>query len=296
MRASRGQGATIGPEAFGALGNGSTNDTDAFWALSNFVNARGGGTIELARGKTYVVGRQVRNVGRYFLSPKPVMRFEKLRQPLRIIGNGARLLAEPGLRFGVFDQDSLRPSVSLGPNYRPEGIAAPYDAMIWVSDCLAPIEIDDVELDGNIDQMVIGGGYGDTGHQLPGSGLVLTDNLSAEMITSVHSHHHPLDGVIINGSGQRRERGRLTRLIARYNGRQGLSLVGGKSYDFDNCEFSHTGRSKIFSAPGAGVDVEANQSKFATSHFAIVALSPIPGRAFLPRRATARASFARTAP
>jgi hypothetical protein len=245
------------PEDFGARGNGKTNDTDAFAALSNYVNERGGGTVELAKEKTYIVGRQVRSAHRYFLSPLSIMRFERLRQPLRINGNGARLLAEPGLMFGIFDETSSKPLRLPRPNFRAQGIAAPYDAMIWVSDCLAPIEIRNLELDGNLERMIIGGGYGDTGHQLPGSGLVLADNESAELISNIHSHHHPLDGVILNGSAKRRGRSRFYRLITRYNGRQGVSVVGGNAQDFIDCEFSHTGRSALFSAPGAGVDVEA---------------------------------------
>lgn len=245
------------PEDFGALGDGSTNDTSAFGALSQEVNRRGGGTIHLAKGKTYIVGRQMRNQARYFLSPSPIIHLEKLRFPLRIIGNGARLLAEPGLRFGVFDENSLLPLKSVQPNFRPNGISAPYDAMISISECLAPVEVMGIELDGNIARMSIGGGYGDTGHQLPGSGLILTGNRSGERISGVYSHHHPLDGIIINGAEDRLGRSAITNLVSRHNGRQALSLVGGRGYDLVDCEFGHTGRSVISSAPGAGVDIEA---------------------------------------
>jgi hypothetical protein len=247
----------IRPEDFGARGDNKTNDTAAFSALSNYANEQGGATIELAKGRTYIVGQQVRNAGRYFISPLPILRFEKLRHPLRIVGNGARLLAEPGLMFGVFDERSLQPLQLKQPNFRAQGIAAPYDAMIWASECMAPIEIENLELDGNIGRMIIGGGYGDTGHQLPGSGIVLVDNRSAEIITEIYTHHHPLDGIIVNGSEERLDRGRFSRVRARHNGRQGVSLVGGKACDFLDCEFSHTGRSAVFSAPGAGVDIEA---------------------------------------
>ena len=34
-------------------------------------------------------------------------------------------------------------------------------------------------------------------------------------------------------------------------------MTGGHGYDFADCEFSHTGRGAIYSAPGAGVDIEA---------------------------------------
>ena len=129
------------------------------------------------------------------------------------------MLAAPGLRFGIFNQLTLQPRIFPRPNYRAEGICAPYDAMIKVSECFAPIEISDVELDGNLARMIIGGPYGDTGHQLPGSGLLLVDNRSRETISSVHSHHHPLDGVIVNGTESRSGRGKFSYLETRYNGR-----------------------------------------------------------------------------
>ena len=55
--ASAAPGETVTPEMFGAKGDGRTNDTRAFAAMSAHVNARGGGTIVL-RPVTYVVGEQ----------------------------------------------------------------------------------------------------------------------------------------------------------------------------------------------------------------------------------------------
>jgi hypothetical protein len=129
--------------------------------------------------------------------------------------------------------------------------------MIWIRDSRAPIEIRDLELDGNLERLQIGGPYGDTGWQLPASGLLLQDNRASETITNVYSHHHGQDGAIIDGDDGRRARSHFSHFLARYNGRQGLSIVGGRGYDFVDCEFSHTGRSAIVSAPAAGVDIEA---------------------------------------
>ena len=42
-------GAAVTPEQFGALGDGRTNDSDAFAAMSAFATARGGGEIVLRR-------------------------------------------------------------------------------------------------------------------------------------------------------------------------------------------------------------------------------------------------------
>lgn len=52
-------GPAVTPEQFGAAGDGRTNDTLAFAAMSAFVNRNGGGEIVL-RPTTYLVGRQTR--------------------------------------------------------------------------------------------------------------------------------------------------------------------------------------------------------------------------------------------
>lgn len=65
---------------------------------------------------------------------------------------------------------------------------------------------------------------------------------------------------MIIGDPTRGTRSRLSHLVCRYNGRQGLSVTAGRGYDFEDCEFSHSGRSAISSAPAAGVDIEAEDS------------------------------------
>jgi len=248
------------PEQFGARGDGSTNDTLAFAALGAHVNARGGGTIALGTGKTYIVGLQARSLNRPF-SPQPILEFRSLTSPLTILGNGARLRAADGLRFGSFDPRTAEPIHRKMPNVHESDRASPYVGMIVVRRSVAPIAIHDIELDGNSRRLRIGGRWGDSGWQVPGSGLALYDNLAGEIIDNVYSHHHPLDGAIIDGALHRSGRGRISKLICRENGRQGLSIVGGRGYDFENCEFSRTGRGSIESAPGAGLDIEAESSK-----------------------------------
>jgi hypothetical protein len=248
------------PEQFGARGDGSTNDTEAFAALSDRVNVAGGGTIVLGAGKTYIVGLQTRGPDRPF-SPRPILEFRGLVAPLSIIGSGARLRAADGLRFGSFDPRTALPIHRAMPNVHELDRASPYIGMIVVRGSRAPVAIRDVELDGNLGGLRAGGRWGDSGWQVPGSGLALYDNLDAEWIHNVYSHHHPLDGAIIDGAAQRRGRGRIERLLCRDNGRQGLSIVGGRGYDFEDCDFSRTGRGSIASAPGAGLDIEAEGSK-----------------------------------
>lgn len=256
-------GTVLTPEQFGARGDGITNDTMAFGALSAEVNRRGGGTIALGRGRTYVLGKQTRGAplwrgaGKVAWGPEPLLELHDLGGSLTIIGNGARLRAEAGLRFGTFDPESDKPTTRPMPNYHGAEIASPYRALIVVQNCRGPVTIRDVELDGNLPRLRIGGRYGDAGWQLPASGLLLVDNRGPELIENVYSHHHGQDGALIIGDQSRSARSRFSGYIGRYNGRQGLSVTSGRGYDFEDCEFSHSGRSALFSPPGAGVDIEA---------------------------------------
>jgi hypothetical protein len=250
-------GPVLRPEDFGARGDGVTSDAPAFAALSAEMNRRGGGTLWLGAKRTYVVGGQVRGGAEFGWTPAPVLDLHDISGPLSIIGNGARLRCQAGLRFGTFDPASDRPVQRHLPNYRRDELASPYQGLIWIRNCSAPVEIRDVELDGNLEKLRIGGPFGDTGWQLPGTGLLLQDNLGPEIIDNIYSHHHGQDGAMIIGDPGRTARSRFTRLICRNNGRQGLSITGGRGYDFADCEFSKTGRSAIMSAPGAGVDIEA---------------------------------------
>ena len=252
------------PERFGAKGDGVSNDTVAFAALADEVNRRGGGTVVL-RKTTYIVGRQhqLDNLdGSYAFEPDKIMEFSGCTRPLRILGNGAIIRCAAGLRYGTFNPRTGEPTNRPLPFYESREIASPYRWMIKVEKCTGPIEIRDLELDGNARGLVIGGPWGDTGWQIPAIGLGLYENSGPERIANIHTHHHGMDGVIINGIDKDRPvRSRLSRVRSEYNGRQGCSIVGGRGYDFADCQFNHSGRAGIESAPGAGVDIEGENKR-----------------------------------
>lgn len=245
------------PEEFGAIGDGKTNDTAAFARMSAAVNASGGGLIVLSP-TTYIVGQQVadpRSV--YAFPPAPIMDLLGCNQPLTIIGNGARLRCADGLRFGTFDRQTGAPTNHPMPFYGVDEVASPYLAMISVENCTGKISIENLELDGNMDGLILGGRYGDTGWQIPAIGLRLLDNRGGERVVKVYTHHHAQDGLYIDGVVDGNSSSTIQEVVSEYNGRQGCSLVGGRSHRFVDCRFNHTGRSRIMSAPGAGVDLEA---------------------------------------
>ena len=248
---------TFTPENFGAAGDGRTNDTDAFARMAAVVNANGGGTVVLQR-RTYLVGRQGPDPSSpYAYAPAPIMEFYGCVHDVTIVGNGARIRCADGLRFGTFDRRTGLPTNNAMPNYDVSEIASPYLGMITVQNCTGKVQIENLELDGNLEGLIIGGNYGDTGWQIPACGLRLLNNTGSQHISNVYSHHHALDGVLIDDIPDRDATTSFENLVSEYNARQGCSIVGGRNYSFANCRFSHTGKAGLASAPAAGIDIES---------------------------------------
>jgi hypothetical protein len=261
------QAGVFTPEQFGAKGDGVTNDHRAFAKLTDAVNAAGGGTVQL-RKTTYIIGEQRPTLDRtatYYYLPSFLLAFSRCPRPIVVRGNGARLRCANGLLYGVFDQAGQPVRHPLP--YVGVGVATPYQYMILAEHCSGGIEIADIELDGNLKGLRLGGDYGDHGKQIPMNGIGLIENTGPEVIRNVYSHHHGLDGVMIDGldgeppAGRRLPQRLIRGLRSEYNGRQGVSIVGGRGYVFEQCKFNHTGRAGVMSSPGAGVDIEAENGK-----------------------------------
>jgi hypothetical protein len=134
--------------------------------------------------------------------------------------------------------------------------------MVFIDGCSGPVSITGLELDGRIGSQVLGGEWGDTGRQVPMSGLFLRNNSGGERLSDIHAHHQGLDGLNIDGVSSALAAARIIeRVRCDHNGRQGCSVVGGRDYRFTDCDFSQTGRAGVTSAPGAGLDIEAEGGK-----------------------------------
>lgn len=255
----------VNVKAFGARGDGRTNDTDAFTAASQKINDQGGGILWIPPG-TYIVGKQTlvgaRGQGVSY-RPAHIIWINFCTKPVIIMGNHARLRLANGMRFGAFDP------VTGAVYHTPDGSTAPADTE---ADCGAMIELDqntrvtvqDLELDGNMDHLVLGGYSDFSGYQQNASGIECRLNQKI-VIRNVYAHHHGLDGIEISTNGQP-PTGLTPHLLeyvtTEYNGRQGMSWVGGIGLTARYCRFNRTGQGRFMSLPGAGVDIEPDGNAF----------------------------------
>jgi hypothetical protein len=252
---------------FGAIGDGKTNNTVAFQKASAYLQ-NNGGTLIIDPG-TYIVGKQKLS-GNYLAGgsfmPEPILSFSDSKKPIIILGYDAILKAADGLKFGSFnpvtgDKDSIR-----GKGNESDYYAAPF-IFIYAVRCDS-ISIKGITLDGNSGKLDIGPSFGPEGIQLPAIGIGLYSNKNVE-IADCYIHHFALDGIIISWAGLKESDPiyphTITNVKAEFNGRQGISWVGGNSLTVINSEFSSTGKGlnngiPVVSKPSAGIDIEIENS------------------------------------
>jgi hypothetical protein len=196
-------GTVVTPEQFGARGDGTTNDTDAFAAMSARINAVGGGTIVL-RPVTYIVGKQqqVEERNGVAFAAADIIHLANCRGPVAIEGNGATLRSASGLLYGRFDPRSRMP---LGDPAKLELThrAIPYFGLIFIEKCSGSIDISNIELDGNLQGLRAGGRSAPNGWQAAGTGIRLSGNKGPERLSQIHTHHHAQDGLMLAAAADR---------------------------------------------------------------------------------------------
>ncbi|MEA2355471.1 MAG: hypothetical protein QOD61_1600 [Solirubrobacteraceae bacterium] len=263
---SKPAGPVVSVRGMGARGDGVTNDTRAFQLASAAIVAAGGGTLEIPPG-VYVIGRQVAagpgETG-FAYRGEPVIEIKGCRGQVVIQGRGAILRCAPGLRLGAFDPRTGRAHVARAlPFLDPSRRADIYYGAIHLEGNRS-VRVTGVEVDGNIDAIELGGQYGDGGYQVSHDGLVGIAN-GELVVEGAYFHHHGRDGVMISDpsltAGGPSRPVTLNDVRSDYNGRQGLSWVGGRGLRATGCSFSYTGQTRIsVSNPGAGVDIEPEVS------------------------------------
>lgn len=254
---------------FGAAGDGVTNDSEAFRMAAARIARDGGGTLTIPPG-TYIVGEQLRNPSGPFYDAQPIFSVADVAGCITISGYGAIVKTAPGLRFGAFDPDDGEPLPGQTSGGNTDA-AAHVGRTFELIRC-ADVRIEGVEIDGSNESLILGGGWGDRERQTYATGIWM-DKCLRGTIVDVHSHHHGLDGIAILHLFERPagpKPHRLERVVSEYNGRQGVSWIGGWGLECVDCQFNHTGRAvnrvgatdePVYSAPGAGVDIEPNPGR-----------------------------------
>lgn len=254
---------------FGATGNGATQDTDAFLKLSAAVNGRCQNEavkVVIPPG-SYIVGKQLLNTKGHRYYGVDVLSFANCTKPILVEGKGAVLKHPAGMRFGTFNQDGT-PYIHSEIIYETSSLAFT-GFMVHAVNCQS-VTVRGLELNGNSTKYIIGGKYDAQDTQAISYGLAF-DSVRNVSVESVYAHHFGLDGVFIKYPGLTQSSAAtpttLKNVRSEYNGRQGMSIVGGIGITAINCDFSHTGYAinegtgkTLENAPKAGVDIEPESS------------------------------------
>ncbi len=245
----------VKPEFFGAKGDGVTNDSDAFISMSNYCQTNKIKKIILSN-KTYIVGKQITG-GINYLTGQNIISLNNL-DSLIIDGNGAVLKIENSLKYGSFDPSTGLAYNPIMPFYNSNYIAS-LGAIISIINC-NNINISNFTIDGNSENLILGGEWGDTGRQIHAYGIYLQNNNNVKL-SNIGTIKLALDGILISNSvtefGVTQKKHLLENVYTSKNGRQGLTWTGGNNLTCINCTFSETGQNGIISSPAAGVDIES---------------------------------------
>jgi hypothetical protein len=252
-------GVTRDIKSFGAKGDGKTNDMAAFQKAADFFNKRGGnGKLIISKG-TYIVGEQPFTGGqanKYAYTGQNVLYLSNIKKFSIEGSRGARLKYINNMRIGTFSPKTGEVYDHGNTPFTDITYAAVPGICIMILNG-SNIQISNLDLDGNIQNMIVGGIYGDQGRQLQHYGIFIMNSRNV-LIDKISAHHFGLDGISVsNIKSDVADKIVITNCSFQYNARQGLSWVGGNDLHAKNCKFNHTGKVKFSSSPAGGLDIEA---------------------------------------
>lgn len=261
---------TLDPQKFGIIPNAGKNLTDNFIALSNLINKEGGNiTIVIPKG-IYIIGKQSLGIDGVYLGGYDILSLKNCNN-VKISGQkGTKFVYANNLKFGSFNPQTGESHPTKLPFYDKKYIAQ-IGCALRTTNC-NNVEFNNIEIDGNAVNTSIGGQWGDTGYQLWHYGVYISNSKNITL-NNINVHHFALDGISVSGSGKEEMNITISNCKFEYNGRQGFSWIGGKGVLASNSKFNHTGKSKIQSSPGAGLDIEAeggneaNNGRFVNCEF-----------------------------
>ena len=290
---------------FGALGDGVTNDFDAFKRIENYMIANKAlknfaihlptsNSFYLVNGQSFKSGQGFTNQSCISLDYRDIGRAtgdwdETRYADLNIVikSDNAVIKQASGQYYGVFDKNTkakLNTVAPFGPSYNNEQWTQYKDNYtvatlehIFIFHGVNSVKVfGNLELDGNRDGMTIGGQIGDYGWQTRAYGLVV-DNVRRFDISNVYSHHHCTDGIYVSLVTDKNNpervldnvRGILRQVVAKNNSRNNVSITGGNNISAYDCTFDGGGLKtfSVYSPPMSCVDIEAESGAIRNVHF-----------------------------
>lgn len=222
---------------YGAVGDGITNDYQAFLKAVNTINKNKGGEIFLPKGNYFI--------GEYNDGSTDYNKLTFIdNDGLKIYGNGAIISVQ-----GAIDRKVTRKS--KGKLFSKIFAIEP----LRIIRCKNVI-IEGLEINGNVNLMTRDKGVVESGKH-----LILIRDCENIRLKDLTLHHSQTDGLYIGGSSKIVFG---TNIVSKNNARQGMSITGLIDGTFINCNFSNTGftdGSYGHHGPSAGVDIEPNSKE-----------------------------------
>ena len=258
---------------FGAKGNGYSDDQDAFAKASAFFNNRkGNGKLIIPKG-IYIVGRQ-RFTGNDIEKKSSAYIGENVLDlqdchHLIIEGKpGAILKHRDSLRIGTFSPTTGEPFKHSMKDINVNTAYSRYSShagnMIFLSNC-SNIRISGLKLNGNTPHFKFGGNWGSgrKAYEMIHYGIYVLDSHDIQL-QNCNIENFACDGIYIANLGQQLKTYKITidQCKVNYNGRNGLSWLGGENIRVSNSEFSNSGQGIVHESPAAGIDIEVENNSF----------------------------------
>lgn len=248
---------------------GSKDGADStinLYNLGQYLNAIGGGvTLEFNSGETYYYTNHKGPGDTSYYGGTFLFNLVNVKN-LIIAGAGCTLKALAGSKYGSFDPTTGAVYNPTLPFNNPAYANSP--GTVWNFDSCSNIVGFLPTGHGNNEQLSLGGRFGDSGRQLQATYLRITGASRDISLYDVRASYMGLDGISIKITTAENDTSHNVNIynpVCEYNGRQGLSLVGGSHITFYNGKFNHTGTTQVSSAPTAGVDIEPEMGNFVIS-------------------------------
>jgi hypothetical protein len=233
------------------------NATDAFIAVADKINKlRSNVELKIPKGN-YIVGRQYFQKNGKAYAPQDICSIKECNG-IKIIGEkGTVIIFADGLKLGAFEPNTGNIPKVLSPTGQLNMLAE-IGYMFYFEKC-NNITLEGIEVNGNNENIILGGQYGDKGYQCWHNGIRIERSNDVK-INKMNIHNFGLDGIYVSNDCKDDNEIQVTIQNCKLdsNGRQGLSWANGSGLKAIGCSFSYTGRGKVSSAPNSGIDIESS--------------------------------------